>query len=256
MSRSSRLTKAVGYWVFVASSMTLAQAGIASIPPMPIACLFQSLRSESDWASLHSTELAQSKPQTSHAKDWLIIVPRSSDPSRTSWMEETTFRDPCVIEWLEKHAVVGKVNIDTEPEAAVALGLRHSEMAIACKGNEEFDRVVGYLSPSEFLAWLEGLDRGEKYVLLFQYPSTYTEMASTLTELPARLKRARDLSQSGDYSSAANSYIAMWNELRTWEPTMTGVAVQPVAQDVKNLAATSSIARNRFLEFRAVSLTS
>ena len=109
---------------------------------------------------------------------------------------------------------------------------------------------MGSKTPSEFLEWLDGLERGERSIELYVQRPTTAELASEVDGVPARMLVVRTLTRSGLFTQAADECIQAWNVMRNWEPTMTGARTAPVAREAKELVAQSSAARQKFVALR------
>jgi len=76
-------------------------------------------------------------------------------------MDRTTWRDEKVVAWLAANAIAVQLDVDEEQDLAAKLNIEAMPTVIALKeGGPEFDRIIGYRRPAEFLTWAEAIARG------------------------------------------------------------------------------------------------
>lgn len=76
-------------------------------------------------------------------------------------MDDTTWSDDRVAEWVKSNAVAIKVDVDQQREAAQRLGVRAMPTTFIFKDGELFDHVVGYRDAEFVLDWFEAIEEGQ-----------------------------------------------------------------------------------------------
>lgn len=170
--------------------------------------------------------------------DW---CPPCKEMDRTTWVDER------VEKWLGEQAIAIQVDVDAEPEVARELRIRAMPTVIVFKDGAEFDRVVGYRSADELLAWLEDVKAGRTSVDTLRAEAGAPGAGENVE---ARLELARSLSQAGKYEEAAEEYEWLWLNMLQHQPSYSGVRVSFMASDMKELIAEHPPARDRFLKLR------
>jgi thioredoxin 1 len=105
---------------------------------------------------------AEAKKAAEDGKMWFIVKATASWCGPCQMMNKTTWRDEGVVKWIGEHAIAVSLDVDEQPKTAQELGIEAMPTMIAFKDGKEFDRIVGYRDAGAFLAWLEGLAKGEK----------------------------------------------------------------------------------------------
>jgi thiol-disulfide isomerase/thioredoxin len=77
-------------------------------------------------------------------------------------MDRTTWADERVLSWIGKHAIAVRLDVDRDPHRAQALRIEAMPTIVVFKDGAEFDRVVGYQSADDLLAWLDGVVEGRR----------------------------------------------------------------------------------------------
>src|SRR5690606_6793071 len=142
--------------------------------------------------------------------DW---CPPCKEMDRTTWVDER------VEKWLGQRAIAIQVDVDAEPETARELRIRAMPTVIVFKDGAEFDRVVGYRSADQLLAWLEGVAAGRTSLDALRDDA---KGPAARENVEARLELARSLSQSGKYEEAAEAYEWLWLNMLEHQPSYAG----------------------------------
>ena len=97
-------------------------------------------------------------------------------------MDKTTWVDGNVVVAIGKDGLAIQFDVDEQKDLMKKLGVRAMPTVIAFRDGKEIDRIVGMRAPAAFVAWLEGLARGE----------TSLDLARTAArEKPTSAERAR-----------------------------------------------------------------
>ena len=70
-------------------------------------------------------------------------------------MEETTWVDPQVIEWINERALAVQLDVDQDVAGAKELAIRAMPTVILMKDGREIARSVGYLDGPQLRQWLD-----------------------------------------------------------------------------------------------------
>lgn len=181
-------------------------------------------------------------------KKWFIVKGTAEWCGPCKQMDATTWRDEKVVAWLKEHAIAVAVDVDKHKAVARDLKIRAMPTMIAFKDGKEFDRVVGYSSPADFLVWLEGMAQGKKSIEAVRERAQRPDESGHVN-VDARRTLARELAQRGDYEEAAKEYVWLWKHMLDHEPAMVGVRGSFMASEMKRLAQSSEHA---MAEFRAL----
>lgn len=191
---------------------------------------------------------AEAKAAAAKQKRWFIVKATAEWCGPCMQMDKTTWRDAKVEAWAKANAVVVQVDVDKEPAIAKELGIEAMPTMIAFKeGKDEFDRVVGYKAAEEFLAWLEGVQKGEKAIARVERRVAGAKGKDE--EVRARHDLARSLVQKRKYAEATVEYAWLW-EHSADVPAYAGVRGSFMASDIENLTERHAPAKERFTKFR------
>lgn len=75
-------------------------------------------------------------------------------------MDESTWRDERVAQWVKANAVAIKVDVDQDRDTAARLRVGAVPTTLVFRQGELFDRVTGYRDASSMLEWLERAEAG------------------------------------------------------------------------------------------------
>lgn len=130
-------------------------------------------------------------------------------------MDRSTWPDPTVQRWLERHAVALQVDVDADEATARRFDIRAMPTVVVLRQGRELDRSVGAKSPHSLLAWLEGLRGGR------------TELDGLLTahddDVHGRFALAKGLLDRGRPEEAWPHLEWLWLHALEVEPAWVGV---------------------------------
>ncbi len=193
---------------------------------------------------------AAAKKAAEDQKKWLIVAATAVWCMPCKQMESTTWRDERVVKWLTAHAVVLAVDVDQEAALAKELAVDAMPTVIAFKEGKEFDRVVGYKPAEVFLAWLDGIARGETSLDAVRARARPRDGADGRVDVRARLDLAKGLASAGKPDEATDEYVWLWQNMLKHDQAYYGVRLSFMANDMTLLAARHAGARERFAELR------
>ncbi|MBX3355991.1 MAG: thioredoxin family protein [Phycisphaeraceae bacterium] len=198
------------------------------------------------------------KQAAEEAGKWFIVKATAVWCGPCRQMDRTTWVDPKVVEWLREHAIVYALDTDVEPDLARSMGIRSIPTTMALRGGEEFDRVMGNVGPQPFVAWLAGIDRGEKRAAPVrnrgQAPDpnprgAARDRAQDDDGPMARYQEAQQQLRDRKFDEATDNFEFLWGATAD-APGFGGVRGSFMASDMKTLAARHPAARERFLALR------
>ncbi len=193
---------------------------------------------------------ADAKKAAEDGKKWFIVKATAVWCAPCKRMDATTWRDEKIVKWLEANAIVVAVDVDKEKKIAESLSIEAMPTMVAFKDGKEFDRVVGYKSPEDFIVWLEGIQKGEKLIELVKKRAGTKGAAGEKVDIRARMDLARTLAQSGKYEEAADEYLWLWQHALEHERAYYGVRLSFMVGDMERLASNSAAAKRKFQEVR------
>lgn len=118
-------------------------------------------------------------------------------------MDRTTWVDPKVVEWVERHAIAVQVDVDAEEAVASRFEVRAMPTVVVLRDEVVLDRSTGARPAAALLEWLEGVLAGR------------TELQSLQEELDPndpseRLTLARKLLDGNQLAEAEAHLEALW----------------------------------------------
>lgn len=193
---------------------------------------------------------ADAKQAAEKGGKWFIAKATASWCLPCKQMDRTTWRDDKVVAWLKQHAVAVAFDVDKQKDLAKSLDIQAMPTMIAFKDGKEFDRVVGYQSPEDFLVWLEGIALGRRSIEEYRRQAGARDPAKGEVDVEARLKLAEKLLNDGTYAEATDEFVWLWQHMLEYRESMGGVRVSFMANDMQRLAERASDAKKRFTQLR------
>jgi thiol-disulfide isomerase/thioredoxin len=190
---------------------------------------------------------AEAKKAAEEGKKWFIVKGTAKWCLPCKQMDQTTWRDEKVVKWLTDNAVVVAVDVDQLKPLATELKIQAMPTMIAFREGQEFDRVSGRKEPAEFLAWLEGIARGEKSIETIRAKAGTREGT---VDVKARLNLARELTRAGKEDEATDEFVWLWQHMLEHDEGFYGVRLSYVVRDMGRLASRNPKAKQRFTELR------
>lgn len=161
-------------------------------------------------------------------------------------MDRTTWRDEKVVKWFDANGVAIHFDVDQEAALTKKLDIQAMPTMIAFQQGAEFDRVVGYQSPTEFVEWLEGVKAGVKSIEVVRKRAR--ETSGSEEKIEARQQLAKKLLQGGEYEQATVEYSWLWKN--TAGTSYSGVRVSFLASEMERLASKYPPAKELFASWR------
>ena len=196
-------------------------------------------------AVFRAATFEEAMQQAQAADAWLIVDATAVWCGPCKTMDQRTWPDAGVAEWLESHGIAIQIDVDEHQALAHKLEVRAMPTVIAFKAGQEKDRVVGFRNPQALLAWFTALERGETDV-----DQARVALADPERDMEGRLDLADRLLNAGKLDEAAAHYLWLWDNIAKVEPGMSGVRVSFMASSIERLVGAHPPARLRFTEVR------
>lgn len=153
-------------------------------------------------------------------------------------MDKSTWSDPQVIAWVERHAVAIQIDVDAQEGLAGQLAVRAIPTIITFVDGGEFDRITGATKPYDLLVWLDGVLRREPPFVVHRAASQVKP-----ADMGPRLNAARELLSAGRYDEALTESLWLWEHILEHDPAKYGVRMSYLARDLEVLAGAHPGAR-------------
>jgi len=177
---------------------------------------------------------------------FLVVKSTASWCAPCKLMDRTTWRDEQVVAWFTANGIAIHFDVDEQKALAKQLDIQAMPTMIAFRKGEEFDRVVGYKDPTEFLGWLEGVKEGKKAIEAVR-DRARSAPKGTDEEVKARYELAKELVRKSELEKACEEYVWLWQNAGGAYSAVRGSFM---ASDMQALAAKYPPAKERFLGFR------
>jgi len=163
-------------------------------------------------------------------------------------MDKTTWIDENVVAWFKEHGTAAQFDVDKENSLALQFNISAMPTMIALKNGEEFDRIVGYRSAAQLIAWLDGVRAGKKAADKMEEKAKNAKGGGV--DLKTRYRNATDLARAGKKQEALDEYLWLWENMTKVEPSMIGVRGSFFASEMKALASSHPPAKEAFAKQR------
>lgn len=122
-------------------------------------------------------------------------------------MDETTWVDPEVSEWIDEHAVALRLDADVEVGRAVEHGVISLPTALLLRADgSEIDRLTGYKSAEDLLGEIEEALTGKDAVARAK-----EKMEATPEDLSLHMRYGDALREAGRVDEALEQYLRCWD---------------------------------------------
>ncbi|MFN0011888.1 MAG: thioredoxin family protein [Phycisphaerales bacterium] len=164
-------------------------------------------------------------------------------------MDKTTWRDAGVVEWVKANGLAIQVDVDKEPAIAKDLAIEAMPTMVVFKNGKEFDRIVGYRTAEQLLAWLADVKAGKRTADAMEAKAAKLKAGGDVS-VDERYKLAVELSRGKKYDEATEQYVWLWKHMLETAPAMVGVRSSFMAGEMKTLAARHAPAKAAFAALR------
>lgn len=153
-------------------------------------------------------------------------------------MEATTWPDPRVKAWVERHALALRVDVDAEKEVATRFGVKAMPTMILLRGDDVLDRRHGLTSAADLVGWLDGVLAGRTWIDSLRAPDRANDVR-------AHHDLARVLRERGDLEGALEELLWVWRHALEHQPAYYGVKHSFLVEEMASLSATHPRAREQ-----------
>ncbi len=198
---------------------------------------------------VYSEAMVQAKSQSRYA----IIKATAEWCPPCKQMDRTTWLDEGLVKWINDKGVAIYLDVDKEPALAKELAVKAMPTIIVFKEGKEFDRVVGYQSAEQMMAWLGAIERGETRAGELQRRAGKRADKDGKVDVDARMNLARELADRNkveDLKAATEEYLWLWEHMGEHESSGRAWRVSAMTWDMKRLARQHAPARAAFTTLR------
>lgn len=219
--------------LMVAQSLTHAARGVEGGPPC-----FSNLTFAQTLASVKGT------PR------FLIVKATAAWCAPCKAMDKTTFRDPRVEAWIKENGLAIQLDVDANTADAKALRIMAMPTMIAYKGDQEFDRIVGFKDADQLMKWLDGVKAGKVHDADLVQKAKDAQEGKAVLSAHERMELADSLLESRRYEAAAAEYAWLWDHIPEDAPELAGVRVSFMADRMEQLVSMHPPAKAKFAALR------
>lgn len=145
---------------------------------------------------------------------WLLLDFTAEWCAPCKHMDETTWREGPVVQWIMEHAVAIQIDVDKDITAK-KFDIRSMPTFVVLKDDRELDRSSGARTGTKLLQWLEAVKGGGTEI------DALREAAKT--DLQAKIHLSRVLAGRGKHDDAAKEALWLWDNGLEVEPGFVGV---------------------------------
>lgn len=191
-------------------------------------------------------DLAEATAKAAAEKKLLLVDATAEWCGPCKHMDRTTWVDPKVVETLSANAIVIQLDVDAKADDAARLKIKSMPTVVAFSSEgDEIDRVVGFQTPDDLIAWASGLARGETSLQRLQ-----REAAAAPKDIKLRVSVARHHAQRGDLAAATPEYVWVWKHMLEHDPQMIGLRHTLFAAELEAHVAAHPPSRTAFAALR------
>ncbi len=168
------------------------------------------------------------------------------------YMDQTTWIDKNVVDWVSKNAIAIQVDVDEREDVARQMSVFSMPTVIALNpaNSAEMDRHRGYMDAAKLLIWIEGVERGETAMETLKRKLAEVNGKGGPQEIQVRSEMARLLLETNKFYDAGTQFIWLWQNMEKEASGMSGVRTSFLAAEMKALAGIDPMSRHRFMVLR------
>lgn len=211
--------------IVAAATLSLAGVACADLPP-----------------AFTAITLDAAKKQVEGSDKMLLIKFTAEWCGPCKAMDKTTWRDDKVVEWVKSKGVAIEIDVDKEPKIAEQFNISAMPTMVMLKGGGEIARTIGYMDAKRTLNWMDKAISGKVEEI------ARVDRASK--DMQAQMQIARELVFKGKADAATDDFVWLWQNIAIIDPSMTGVRVSFLANDMTSLASRHPKAKDAFTALR------
>lgn len=165
-------------------------------------------------------------------------------------MEQTTWINPKVVEWFNERALAVQIDVDEQKQLSMDLKIEAMPTIIVFKDGVEFDRVVGYKTSDELLAWLEDVRQGNRAIDAVRAAAGDRSDPNAKIDIRARYDLAGTLARTDKLDEATGEYVWLWNNIVKYDPSYSAVRLSFMVGEITSLVRRHEPARKAFADLR------
>jgi thiol-disulfide isomerase/thioredoxin len=164
-------------------------------------------------------------------------------------MDQTTWSNQTVIDWVTKNAIALQLDVDKETRISSSLHVDAMPTIVVFSPTDshEIERQVGYNPDNQaFLTWLEALKNGKSVIQTLKDEADAAAKEGGPKEADARAKLAKQLFKAEDKKEAFEQYLWLWQHRNEENATDRALFAPYMTQ----LAQGYPPAKQKFIELR------
>lgn len=194
--------------------------------------------------------LADAVARAKQKQQFLIVKATAAWCAPCKAMDKTTFRDPRVAAWIKDNGLAIELDVDANTADAKALRIMAMPTMIAYKGDQEFDRIVGFKDADQLMKWLDGVKVGKVHDADLVQKAKDAQDGKAVLSAHERMELADSLLESRRYEAAAAEYAWLWDHIPEEAPELAGVRVSFMADRMEQLVSMHPSAKAKFAALR------
>lgn len=168
-------------------------------------------------------------------------------------MDKVTWPEGSVSSFLQKNAVCVQVDVDKRKDIAKKYdvsGMPTIMMFRAPDYEKPFDRVIGYLTPPELLAWLKAVNQGKKHADVLRDTAKAAIGKGGAPEVKARFQLAQQFAADRNFDATADELAWIWKNLPKEAPQLMAVRGTGIARMMEEIVKMHPAAKAKFKPLR------
>jgi thioredoxin 1 len=165
-------------------------------------------------------------------------------------MDKTTWIDEQVVAWVKEKGVAIALDVDEKPDDAKALRIEAMPTMMIFKEGKELDRVVGYRSAEQMLAWFADVQAGKTTAKRLEEKAGKRAKPDGSVDVYERMQLAKEAVQARKFDMATEEYLWLWDNMLEFNPNMYGVRLSFMVGDMQELSRQHAPAKDAFTKKR------